>query len=80
MKPIYKHYKGNFYQFLEEGKHSETNEEVVIYKDLKTDKIWVRPKELFFGEVNGKKRFELFGYTLKDTINSLTEGDSDYDY
>lgn len=30
----YQHYKGNYYELLHEGKHSETHEEMVVYKAL----------------------------------------------
>ena len=49
---LFKHYKGNLYQFLGYATHSETLEELVVYKALYgTYGIWVRPKEMFFGTV-----------------------------
>lgn len=57
----YKHYKGEIYDFLFVAKHSETNEDVVVYKNSKNE-IFVRPAKMFYEEieVNGKKvkRFE----------------------
>ena len=63
---IYEHYKGNQYRVIEIGKHSETLEEMVVYKALYGDKgIWVRPLSMFLEEVeiNGKKtpRFKYVG-------------------
>jgi hypothetical protein len=54
---IYQHYKGNFYEVLEIGLHSETLEEMVIYRSLKDGKIWVRPISMWDEEVivNGEK-------------------------
>lgn len=54
---IYQHYKGNFYEVLEIGLHSETLEEMVIYRSLKDEKIWVRPISMWDEEVivNGEK-------------------------
>lgn len=54
---IYQHYKGNFYEVLEIGLHSETLEEMVIYRSLKDGKIWIRPISMWDEEVivNGKK-------------------------
>lgn len=60
-KGKYQHSKtGNFYRVLSVAKHSETLEELVVYEclyDNPRSKIWVRPKNMFLGEVelNGKK-------------------------
>lgn len=41
---IYRHYKGNNYKVLEIAKHSETLEEMVVYKALYGEGgVWVRP-------------------------------------
>jgi hypothetical protein len=48
----YKHYKGNDYQLLCIAKHSETLEEMVVYKALDIEeKVWVRPFYMFFENV-----------------------------
>lgn len=62
----YRHFKGNEYEVLTIAKHSETLEEMVVYKDLKNDgKIWVRPALMWNETVvyNGKaiKRFKFLG-------------------
>lgn len=64
----YQHYKGGMYKVLGVGKHSETLEDLVVYESLhenETSKLWVRPAEMFFEEVeiNGKKmpRFKYVG-------------------
>ena len=59
---LYQHYKGAAYEVLYEGVHTETEEDMVVYTDLK-DNIWIRPSEMFYGDVeleDGKtvKRFE----------------------
>lgn len=54
----YRHFKGGEYEVLGIGKHSETQEEFVVYKALYGEGgLWVRPKEMFFDkkEVDGKK-------------------------
>lgn len=66
---IWKHYKGGTYEIVGVGFNTETLEEVVVYKSLydKEDfpkgTIWVRPKKMWFEEVEWKgkevKRFEL---------------------
>ncbi len=59
----YRHFKGNEYEVVAIAKHSETLEEMVVYKDLKNDgKVWVRPALMWNETVerDGKvfKRFE----------------------
>ena len=63
----YRHYKTqNSYRVLCVAKHTETDEDLVIYEclyDNHKSKIWARPKKMFLGDVsvNGKKvpRFQL---------------------
>ncbi len=62
----YKHYKGNEYEVIGVAKHSETMEELVVYKALYGEQLlWVRPAGMFEEEVeiDGKKvpRFEYIG-------------------
>lgn len=62
----YKHFKGMIIEVLAIGKHSETLEEMVVYKHVDSDDIWVRPMEMFnslvdkekYPEVMQKYRFE----------------------
>jgi hypothetical protein len=56
---IYRHYKGQFYRVLFQGKHAETLEEVVGYEALYQNSVsqyWVRPLKDFESmvEINGK--------------------------
>lgn len=51
MKGIYQHYKGGLYEVLHVAKHSETQEELVIYKSISDDQIWARPKPTFLESV-----------------------------
>lgn len=50
---IYQHAKGNLYEVLGIAHHSETLEELVLYKqlydapDFPRGTLWVRPKEMF---------------------------------
>ena len=61
---IYRHYKGSLYQVLHVANHSETEEELVVYRCLYGEYgVWVRPLAMFTEtiEVNDKEvpRFEL---------------------
>ena len=62
----YKHYKGKEYEIIGVARHSETLEELVVYKALyrKYD-LWVRPLKMFTEkvEIDGKKipRFKYIG-------------------
>jgi len=54
----YRHYKGNEYEVLGVGKHTETEEDMVIYKALYAPyETWLRPYVMFFEtvEVDGKE-------------------------
>lgn len=62
----YRHYKGGEYEVIGVAKHSETLEELVVYRALYDEhQIWVRPLEMFLGEVevDGKRipRFSFVG-------------------
>lgn len=61
---LYRHYKGNHYRVLTVARHSETQEQLVVYRALYGDHgVWVRPAGMFRENVtvNGKSvpRFEL---------------------
>jgi hypothetical protein len=58
----YQHYKGKFYEVIGIAKHSETLEELVVYKALYKSEfgentLWIRPLLMFLEEVeiNGGK-------------------------
>lgn len=50
---IYKHFKGDYMYVIGVGKHTETMEDVVVYTHK--GKIWVRPVDMFLGEVDHEK-------------------------
>ena len=62
----YRHFKGNEYVVLGLARHSETQEELVVYRQDYGDRsLWVRPKDMFLEgvEENGRSvpRFEFIG-------------------
>lgn len=53
---IVRHFKGNRYEILYFAKDSETREDVVVYRALYGERgVWVRPKAMFFSEVDHGK-------------------------
>ena len=68
----YKHYKGKFYEVIGVARHSETLEELVVYRALYDDEkfgknaLWVRPKKMFLEYVTvDDKKAPRFKY-IKD--------------
>lgn len=62
----YRHYKGNEYTVLGVAKHSETEEELVVYRQEYGERgLWVRPLAMFCEtvEVDGVRvpRFKFVG-------------------
>jgi cupin 2 domain-containing protein len=62
----YRHYKGNKYAVVGMARHSETQEELVVYRQEYGDHgLWVRPKRMFAEtlDVAGREtpRFEYLG-------------------
>lgn len=62
----YRHYKGNEYTVVGTARHSETLEELVVYRQEYGDHgLWVRPKQMFseMVKVEGKEvpRFQQLG-------------------
>jgi hypothetical protein len=53
----YRHYKGSFYEVLGVARHSETEEELVVYRCLYgDDSLWVRPLAMFTEKVHVEGR------------------------
>ncbi len=54
----YQHFKGKFYRVIGIAKHSETNEDFVIYQaiydseEFGNNALWVRPKSMFLEIIN----------------------------
>lgn len=60
----YRHFKGNEYEVIGVAKHSESLEEMVIYRALYGEKeLWVRNAQMFFENVTRDgKTFPRFVY------------------
>lgn len=58
----YRHYKGGLYSVINIAVHTETDDVLVIYKGVDSNKTWARPIDMFedMVESDGKiiKRFE----------------------
>lgn len=62
----YRHYKGNEYTVVGVARHSETLEEIVVYRQEYGDhSLWVRPAAMFAEtvDVDGQtvRRFQFLG-------------------
>lgn len=71
VKPgLYRHFKGNYYQVIGTARHSETMEELVVYRALYGERgLWVRPASMWneLVERDGRtvKRFTYMGNTAE---------------
>ena len=67
---LYQHFKGEVYEVLGVAIHTETREELIVYRSLETGKMWMRPKKMFFGETDtGVPRFAKIGENGKLSTN-----------
>ena len=58
----YRHFKGMEYEIIGIAKHSETLEEMVVYRALYGEHgLFVRPAKMWNEKVNGVKRFTYVG-------------------
>lgn len=58
---VYQHYKGDYYIVEDIATHTESGEDLVLYRALYEDgKLWARPKPMFLEEIKpGQTRFTL---------------------
>jgi hypothetical protein len=45
-RPTHRHRKGGEYELLGYGRHTETEEETAVYRDV-WGRLWVRPRSMF---------------------------------
>lgn len=58
----YRHYKGKYYEVIGRAKHSETEEDLVVYRDDR-ERLWVRPLAMFTEQVQvGDATLPRFAY------------------
>src|SRR5438309_8717059 len=72
----YRHYKGNEYTVVGTARHSETLEELIVYRqEYGKHGLWVRPKAMFLEtvKVDGQSvpRFQLVGSSSEEVGNSI---------
>ena len=72
----YRHYKGNEYTVVGTARHSETLEELIVYRqEYGEHGLWVRPKEMFSEIVKvdgqGVPRFQHLGSSSEQVKDSL---------
>ena len=76
---FYRHYKGGVYYVISVGRHSETQEQLVIYNKIFNDEIWIRPLTMFIEEIiiDNKliKRFEKIDLP---TVLSMQKSEDDH--
>ena len=55
----YRHFKGAEYQVIDVARHSETAEDMVVYRPLYGEgKLWVRPLAMFLEQVEHDGRLQ----------------------
>ncbi len=64
---LYRHFKGGLYEVIGIARHSETLEELVIYKSLKDQSLWVRPLSMWNERIEKEgKIYVRFTYIEKE--------------
>ena len=73
MVMYYRHFKGGIYKLIGIAKDSETLEDRVVYQAMYGEgQLWVRPKDMFFGEVERDgKRMPRFQELDGDEVTEL---------
>ncbi len=65
---LYRHFKGGLYDLLGVATHTETGEELAVYRSIETGRLFVRPAAMFEGSL------ERAGYSGPRFTRILEEG------
>ena len=67
---LYRHYKGNLYEVVGFARHSETLENMIIYKALYGERgTWVRPLSMWDNLIEAEgKTVERFEYVSENPV------------
>ena len=69
----YRHYKGNFYEVIDVVRHSETEEPLVLYRQLYGDhSLWVRPYSHFFENIKSDGK-SIPRFAFVDNLTTLSK-------
>lgn len=74
---IYRHFKGNLYEVLAIAMHTETEETMVVYREVDGEKTYVRPLDMFVSKVDKEKypeaiqRYRFEFQDEKDTLSIM---------
>lgn len=75
---VYRHFKGNIYKVITLAKHTETGEEMVVYRDVYgSHDTYVRPKAMFESPVDKAKypdATQEYRFELMDENESASKG------
>lgn len=72
---IYRHFKGNLYEVISIAQHTETEEMMVIYSEVKGEKTYARPLEMFISKVDKEKYpevLQVYRFELQDEKSQLS--------
>ena len=72
-KGIYRHYKGGVYELVDVARHSETLEELIIYKNVESGDVWARPAHMWSETVEVNGRTVLRFQPVEDSEESLAK-------
>lgn len=70
---VFLHYKGTYYEVLCIATHTETKEEVVVYRQCldPTAPVWVRPVSMFCEKIGEMRNVDRFMPIPKETLEVL---------